>query len=83
MGSWWRERGFRMKKSIILLCLLILTGCGAVPNAQESKRDNIPFQDGQLYAAAYLGYGEMENLPNSDRLMVCQQKGIKQTRCDL
>ena len=51
-----------MKKSMVLLCLLILTGCGAVPNAQESKRDNIPFQDGQLYAAAYLGYGEMENL---------------------
>lgn len=28
-------------------------------------------------------YGEADNLPNSDRLMVCQQKGVKQTHCDL
>ena len=24
-------------------------------------------------------YGDSENLPESDRLMVCQQKGVKQT----
>lgn len=26
-------------------------------------------------------YGDSENLPESDRLMVCQQKGVKQTHC--
>ncbi len=26
-------------------------------------------------------YGNEENLPNSDRLMECQQKGIKQEHC--
>ena len=27
-------------------------------------------------------YGDSENLPESDRLMVCQQKGVKQTHCN-
>ena len=27
-------------------------------------------------------YGDDENLPESDRLMVCQQKGVKQTHCN-
>lgn len=27
-------------------------------------------------------YGDSENLPKSDRLMVCQQKGVKQTHCN-
>lgn len=28
-------------------------------------------------------YGDTENLPDSDRLMVCQQKGVKQTHCGI
>ena len=28
-------------------------------------------------------YGDSENLPESDRIMVCQQKGIKQTHCGI
>ena len=51
-----------MKKSIILLCLLILTGCGAVPNVQVSKRDKIPVEDGRVYGGADLGEGGMEDL---------------------
>lgn len=27
-------------------------------------------------------YGDSENLPESDRLMVCQQKGVKQANCN-
>lgn len=27
-------------------------------------------------------YGDSENLPESDRLMVFQQKGVKQTHCN-
>lgn len=61
-----------MKKFVALaatlFCLLALAGCGSVPSAdvpdtpEVSKLDAIPFTDGQLYAVAYLGYGEMENL---------------------
>ncbi|MDO4161445.1 MAG: hypothetical protein Q4D80_00355 [Pseudomonadota bacterium] len=27
-------------------------------------------------------FGEADDLPESDRLMVCQRKGVKQTRCE-
>ena len=44
----------------LLLCLFLLGGCGGVE--EVSKRDNIPFQEGQLYAAAYLGYQQIDDL---------------------
>ncbi len=44
----------------LLLCLFLLGGCGGVEKV--SKRDNIPFQEGQLYAAAYLGYQQIDDL---------------------
>ena len=44
----------------LLLCLCLLGGCGGVE--EVSKRDNIPFQEGQLYAAAYLGYQQIDDL---------------------
>ena len=55
---------------ITLLCLLSLMGCGAetapaAPDPSASSADgteSLPFQEGQLYAAAYLGYGGMEDL---------------------
>lgn len=59
--------------SLALLCLL-LSGCAAAPqnrtgasasssdNAPASKRDSIPFTDGQLYAAAYLGWQQPDGL---------------------
>jgi len=55
-----------MKKTALwimaLLGLLSLTGCGAeTPPSSDGER-GIPFREGQLYAAAYLGYGEMEDL---------------------
>lgn len=67
-----------MKKAILcfaaaLSCLLIFSGCASdtppsAPSGQNSvpttasKRDDIPFADGQQYAVAYLGYQEMEDL---------------------
>lgn len=46
-----------------LLCLLSLAGCGAAPEEPApSKLDAIPFQEGQLYALAYLGYDEINDL---------------------
>ena len=44
----------------LLLCLFLLGGCGGVE--EVSKLDNIPFQEGQLYAAAYLGYQQIDDL---------------------
>lgn len=49
----------------MLSCLALFAGCAALqgngdsPQAGSTKRDNIPFSDGQLYAAAYLGYQQM------------------------
>lgn len=56
-----------MKKRTIwmaaLLCLLSLTGCGAGPAEEDvDETAGIPFQEGQLYAAAYLGYEEIDDL---------------------
>ena len=46
------------------LCLLALTGCRAAPDSgsEGSKTASIPFQEDQLYAVAYLGYGEINDL---------------------
>ena len=62
-----------MKKIIfrfspLLFCLLLLSGCA--PSAGSSsaaedpvgKRDSLPFSEGQLYAAAYLGYQQITDL---------------------
>ena len=53
-----------MKKSTlfvpVLVCLSLLAGCAGQP--QASKQDSIPFTQGQLYAAAYLGYQQIDDL---------------------
>ena len=53
-----------MKKSAlfvpVLVCFGLLAGCTGQP--QASKRDSIPFTQGQLYAAAYLGYQQIDDL---------------------
>ena len=56
----------------LIFAVLLLSGCGqgngAAKNSNAdsvesvSKRDNIPFEEGQLYAAAYLGYQTTEGL---------------------
>lgn len=47
-----------------LLCLLALAGCGERPASGPAADGaaSIPFQEGQLYAAAYLGYQEIGDL---------------------
>lgn len=44
----------------LLTCSLLLVGCNA--QSEGSKRDSIPFSEGQLYAVAHLGYQEIEHL---------------------
>ena len=59
-----------MKKHITAVVMvsafLILGGCGQSGNTTDQpitdKRDTVPFEDGQLYAAAYLGYQTIEDL---------------------
>lgn len=46
--------------SAFLLCLGLLSGCTSQPEA--SKQDTIPFEDGQYYAVAYLGYQQIDDL---------------------
>ena len=64
--------------AVLLFAVLLLGGCGqrnGIPEsstlenstaessaASVSKRDSIPFEEGQLYAAAYLGYQTVEGL---------------------
>ena len=55
-----------MKKAAVsflplLVCLGLLSGC-SVPSQASSKRDAIPFTEGQYYAVAYLGYQEPSGL---------------------
>jgi len=40
-----------------LLCMVSLMSCGRTET--EERYGNIPFEEGQLYAVAYLGYEEM------------------------
>ena len=56
-----------MKRNRAIVCTLSLfvllglfAGCSAQP--QSSHREAIPFTEGQLYAAAYLGYQQIEDL---------------------
>lgn len=62
----------------LLLCVLLLTGCGtaapapdatptpaqeaATPTPTPDPLSTLPYEDGQLYAAAYLGYLEPKDL---------------------
>ena len=47
---------------MVVVCVLCFAGCGADGGETASKRDSIPFEEDQLYAVAYLGYLEMEDL---------------------
>lgn len=47
-------------RTLLLLICLLLAGCAT--KSLDSKRDAIPFSEGQYYAAAYLGYQEAEGL---------------------
>ena len=63
---------------LALFCSMTLAGCGDLPNTSQGEgaggasnteadqtQDNmkaIPFQDGQLYAVAWLGYDEVKDL---------------------
>lgn len=44
-------------------CLLTLSGCSDPSEPDQSKLDSIPFREDQLYAVAYLGYDEINDLP--------------------
>lgn len=44
----------------LALCLSLFSGCG--PEEAVGKRGSIPFQEGQLYAVAYLGYQQTGDL---------------------
>ena len=55
----------------LLLCVLLLTGCGTAvpapdatptPTPTPDPLSTLPYEDGQLYAAAYLGYLEPKDL---------------------
>lgn len=48
-----------MVRLVLLACLL--TGC-APGGGDTEEQSAIPFEEGQLYAAAYLGYQQMDNL---------------------
>lgn len=47
---------------IVVACVLTLIGCNDTKEEIVSKRDTIPFAANQLYAVAYLGYEEIEDL---------------------
>ena len=47
---------------IVVVCVLTLIGCNNTSDETISKLDTIPFADNQLYAVAYLGYEEIDNL---------------------
>ena len=52
--------------AVFLVSALLFTGCAPSADGSEestaSKLDSIPFEDGQLYAVAYLGYQEIFGL---------------------
>ena len=52
----------RKKTVAYALILLVLAGllAGCSPQTQPSQQDAIPFAEGQLYAAAYLGYQQID-----------------------
>lgn len=50
--------------AIFLSCALLFAGCASSNGGEStaSKLDSIPFEDGQWYAAAYLGYQQIYDL---------------------
>ena len=50
-----------IRAALALLCL-VLAACGQPAAEADAPYENIDFQEGQLYAAAYLGWEEMEGL---------------------
>ena len=50
-----------IRAALALLCL-VLAACGQPAAEADAPYENIDFQEGQLYAAAYLGWEEMEDL---------------------
>ena len=50
-----------IRVALALLCL-VLAACGQPAAEADAPYENIDFQEGQLYAAAYLGWEEMEDL---------------------
>lgn len=54
------QKNFTLYASILLILAALLAGCSAL--SQPSKQDDIPFTEGQLYAAAYLGYQQPDGL---------------------
>jgi hypothetical protein len=61
-----------MKKSVVYLvsmlcCVLLFGGCTSNPEqssqtSEHSRQNEIPFGEEQLYAVAYLGYQQMDDL---------------------
>jgi len=47
---------------IVLVYAVMLTGCSDASVKEISKDTNIPFGENQLYAVAYLGYEEIDDL---------------------
>lgn len=52
----------RIIVTVLLACVLTLVGCNSTQEKSAGKRDTIPFADDQLYAVAFLGYEEIEDL---------------------
>lgn len=55
-----KRHQFILFASTLLVLAALLAGCSA--QSQSSRQEAIPFTEGQLYAAAYLGYQQMEDL---------------------
>ena len=53
-------------RAAVLSCALLFSGCassaGTPGENRANKLNNIPFEDGQYYAAAYLGYQQITGL---------------------
>ena len=51
-------------RTMAMILFICLTGCSDAESldADRSKVESIPFEENQLYAVAYLGYGEMDDI---------------------
>lgn len=69
-----------MKKVLFLVllsvCLSLFAGC-ALQKQEPAKLDAIPFAEGQYYAAAYLGYQQIDDLDYYvEKYLDCDQVSI-------